>query len=110
VTARRCTIESSIDQAYRAPSVVAHMVVPGRVRLGSSLHRKGTDQPSLSSAFGRPNLSLNAYRGRFQLIIAENDTPPIQLPDSFEVRLSYDGPLVHGVAHPGPLIEPLATP
>lgn len=69
----------------------------------------GYDQAYAQRIYRRIETLADAYSGRFQLIIADNDTPPIPLPNSSEVTLSYDAPLVPGVAHPGPGVETLVT-
>ena len=44
---------------------------------------------------------MGAYKGQFQLIIADNDDPPANTPLSTHLRLSHAGPLVRDLPHPG---------
>lgn len=47
----------------------------------------------------------DAYPGAFQLVLADNDPPPIALPDSSTIELDYEHPLIPDLAHPGPEVE-----
>ena len=57
----------------------------------------------------RQIIALNgAYPGRFQLLIADNDSPPTPIAGSGAIHLDYENPLVPGVDHPGENVEQVA--
>ncbi|MFI2549549.1 AAA family ATPase [Streptomyces rochei] len=59
-------------------------------------HQRGAE------IYSRFRTLADAYGGRLQLIIADNDPPPITSDSFGKVEFDYENPMVPGVAHPGP--------
>lgn len=75
-----------------------------RKNLGS-----GLDQALAARMYRRVAALADAYAGAFQLVIADNDPPPILLPSASTIELSYEKPLIPDLAHPGPTVEKVST-
>jgi small-conductance mechanosensitive channel len=68
----------------------------------------GYDQTYANRIYRQVVALADAYRGRFQLVIADNDPPLLPIADSEAIDLDYDHPLIPGVEHPGEGVEPVA--
>lgn len=71
-----------------------------RKNLGS-----GLDQALATRMYRRVVALADAYPGAFQLVLADNDPPPVPIPRSSTIELSYENPLIPDLAHPGPDVE-----
>lgn len=71
-----------------------------RKNLGS-----GLDQALAARMYRRVAALADAYPGAFQLVLADNDPPPVPIPRSSTIELSYEDPLIPDLAHPGPDVE-----
>lgn len=75
------------------------MIDTPRKNLGS-----GSDQEIAGRMYRQFRALADAHGAGLQVIIADNDPPPIPLP-SISIPLSYESPLVPGRPHPGPDVE-----
>lgn len=75
-----------------------------RKNLGS-----GLDQALAARMYRRVAALADAYPGAFQLVIADNDPPPVPLTSASTIDLSYEHPLIPDLAHPGPNVEKVSA-
>ena len=68
----------------------------------------GYDQTYAQRIYRQIRALADAYGNGFQLIIADNDPPSIDLGRARPIRLDYERPLITGVEHPGPNVVPVA--
>ncbi|CQR59306.1 ATP-binding protein [Streptomyces leeuwenhoekii] len=61
-----------------------------------------SDRQRAAEIYSRFRTMADAYGERLQLIIADNDPPPITSEFFGKVEFDYDNPMVPGVDHPGP--------
>ncbi|MFI1622497.1 hypothetical protein ACH4VT_36885 [Streptomyces lydicus] len=61
-----------------------------------------SDRQRAAEIYSRFRTLADAYGERLQLIIADNDPPPITSDSFGKVEFDYDHPMVPGVDHPGP--------
>jgi hypothetical protein len=61
-----------------------------------------SDRQRAAQLYGRFRTLADAYGQRLQLIIADNDPPPISSESFGKVEFTYESPMVPGVDHPGP--------
>ncbi|MGW9454320.1 AAA family ATPase [Streptomyces sp. NPDC055632] len=61
-----------------------------------------SDRQRAAEIYSRFRTMADAYGQRLQLIIADNDPPPITSESFGKVEFDYDNPMVPGVDHPGP--------
>jgi len=61
-----------------------------------------SDRQRAVQIYNRFRTLVDAYGDRLQLIIADNDPPPIPGDTFGRVAFDYDNPMVPGVDHPGP--------
>jgi hypothetical protein len=61
-----------------------------------------SDRQRAAEIYSRFRTMADAYGERLQLIIADNDPPPITSESFGKVDFDYDNPMVPGVDHPGP--------
>ncbi|MEV5282952.1 hypothetical protein [Streptomyces sp. NPDC052811] len=61
-----------------------------------------SDRQRAAEIYSRFRTLADAYGERLQLIIADNDPPPITSNSFGKVEFDYDNPMVPGVDHPGP--------
>lgn len=75
-----------------------------RKNLGS-----GLDQALAARMYRRVAVLADAYPGAFQLVVADNDPPPVVLPSASTIELSYEHPLIPDLQHPGPSVETVSS-
>lgn len=61
-----------------------------------------SDRQRATEIYSRFRTLADAYGERLQLIIADNDPPPITSDSFGKVEFDYENPMVPGVDHPGP--------
>jgi len=61
-----------------------------------------SDRQRAAQIYSRFRTLADAYGERLQLIIADNDPPPISSESFRRVEFTYENPMVPGVHHPGP--------
>lgn len=61
-----------------------------------------SDRQRATLIYNRFRTLVDAYGDRLQLIIADNDPPPVTSDNFGKVEFDYDSPLIPGVEHPGP--------
>jgi hypothetical protein len=61
-----------------------------------------SDRQRAAEIYSRFRTLADAYGERLQLIIADNDLPPITSDSFGKVEFDYENPMVPGVDHPGP--------
>ncbi|WP_009473037.1 AAA family ATPase [Rhodococcus sp. JVH1] len=61
-----------------------------------------SDRQRATQIYSRFRTLADAYGERLQLIIADNDPPPISSDSFGKVEFTYENPMVPGVHHPGP--------
>ncbi|MFF2387149.1 hypothetical protein [Streptomyces sp. NPDC058108] len=61
-----------------------------------------SDRQRAAEIYSRFRTLADAYGERLQLIIADNDPPPISSDSFGKVEFDYENPMVPGVGHPGP--------
>ncbi|KOV60804.1 hypothetical protein ADL01_32840 [Streptomyces sp. NRRL WC-3618] len=61
-----------------------------------------SDRQRAAEIYSRFRTLADAYGERLQLIIADNDPPPITSDSFGKVEFDYENPMVPGVDHPGP--------
>lgn len=59
------------------------------------------DQALAERLYQRIGALADAYSGTFQMIVADNDPPPVAVRTSASIVLSHEHPLIPGVEHPG---------
>jgi uncharacterized protein (DUF2249 family) len=61
-----------------------------------------SDRQRATEIYSRFRTLADAYGERLQLIIADNDPPPIATDSFGKVEFDYENPMLPGVDHPGP--------
>ncbi|MCW8102996.1 coiled-coil domain-containing protein [Streptomyces tauricus] len=61
-----------------------------------------SDRQRAAEIYSRFRTLADAYGERLQLIIADNDPPPVTSDSFGKVEFDYENPMVPGVDHPGP--------
>lgn len=92
--------------ANRIPSIPDFLIVDSpRKNLGSSEQ----DQAHAAAFYRWITALTQAYEGRFQLIVADNDEPPAGTRLATHLRLSHENPLVADLPHPGDGVETVGS-
>ena len=81
------------------------ILVPSLLVIDSPRKAFGNNEPDrqrASEIYSRFRTLADAYGERLQLIIADNDPPPITSDSFGKVEFDYENPMVPGVEHPGP--------
>jgi hypothetical protein len=103
-------LATSVNLAYSLTLLTsgldhADVLVPSLLVIDSPRKAFGnnpSDRQRAAEIYSRFRTLADAYGDRLQLIIADNDPPPIT-DDSFgRVEFDYANPMVPGVDHPGP--------
>ncbi|MEV1176583.1 hypothetical protein [Nonomuraea sp. NPDC049784] len=103
-------IATSINVAYSLTLLAfgldhADVLVPSLLVIDSPRKAFGnndSDRQRAAQLYGRFRTLADAYGQRLQLIIADNDPPPISSESFGKVEFNYESPMVPGVDHPGP--------
>jgi predicted nucleic acid-binding Zn-ribbon protein len=88
--------EGLVERDLRVPNLL--IIDSPAKNLGVSKN----DRSQADRVYRRIAALAGAYQQDFQIIVADNDPPGVPLPIANRIDLSYDHPLVPGVAHPGP--------
>ncbi|MFF7468285.1 hypothetical protein [Streptomyces sp. NPDC008092] len=103
-------IATSVNLAYNLTLLVfgldhANVLVPSLLVIDSPRKAFGnndSDRQRAAEIYSRFRTLADAYGERLQLIIADNDPPPITSDSFGKVEFDYEHPMVPGVDHPGP--------
>ncbi|MER6492911.1 AAA family ATPase [Streptomyces griseorubiginosus] len=103
-------IATSVNLAYSLTLLAfgldhADVLVPSLLVIDSPRKAFGnneSDRQRATEIYSRFRTLADAYGERLQLIIADNDPPPITSDTFGKVEFDYDNPMVPGVDHPGP--------
>ncbi|MFK0154072.1 hypothetical protein ACIQVK_18625 [Streptomyces sp. NPDC090493] len=103
-------IATSVNLAYSLTLLAfgldhADVLVPSLLVIDSPRKAFGNNAPDRQRAteiYSRFRTLADAYGDRLQLIIADNDPPPITSDSFGKVEFDYENPMVPGVDHPGP--------
>ncbi|MFI7049115.1 hypothetical protein [Streptosporangium sandarakinum] len=103
-------IATSINVAYSLTLLTfgldhADVLVPSLLVIDSPRKAFGnndSDRQRAAQIYGRFRTLVDAYGERLQLIIADNDPPPVSSESFGKVEFNYENPMVPGVDHPGP--------
>ncbi|MFD4716543.1 hypothetical protein ACFWN5_43795 [Streptomyces sp. NPDC058430] len=103
-------ITTSVNLAYSLTLLKfgldhADVLVPSLLVIDSPRKAFGnndSDRQRASEIYSRFRTLADAYGERLQLIIADNDPPPVTSDSFGRVEFDYDNPMVPGVSHPGP--------
>jgi hypothetical protein len=88
--------EGLVERDLRVPNLL--IIDSPAKNLGVSKN----DRSQADRVYRRIAALAGAYRQDFQIIVADNDPPGVPIPIANRIDLSYERPLVPGVAHPGP--------
>lgn len=86
--------------------------IPNLLIIDSPRKNLGTtaeDQAHSNAFYDWITALTDAYSGRFQIIVADNDAPPPQTQLAETIHLSHALPLVQDLAHPGGTVETINT-
>ncbi|MFD4505312.1 hypothetical protein [Streptomyces sp. NPDC058457] len=103
-------IATSVNLAYSLTLLAfgldhADVLVPSLLVIDSPRKAFGnndSDRQRAAEIYSRFRTLADAYGDRLQLIIADNDPPPITSDSFGKVEFDYENPMVPGVDHPGP--------
>ncbi|MFB6697616.1 MULTISPECIES: hypothetical protein [Streptomyces] len=103
-------IATSVSLAYSLTLLAfgldhADVLVPSLLVIDSPRKAFGnndSDRQRATDIYSRFRTMADAYGERLQLIIADNDPPPITSDSFGKVEFDYENPMVPGVDHPGP--------
>ncbi|GAB1331634.1 AAA family ATPase [Streptomyces sennicomposti] len=103
-------IATSINLAYSLTLLTfgldhADVLVPSLLVIDSprkAFGNNASDRQRATEIYSRFRTLADAYGERLQLIIADNDPPPITSDSFGKVEFDYENPMVPGVDHPGP--------
>ncbi|MGW7134015.1 hypothetical protein ACWGIA_37560 [Streptomyces bobili] len=103
-------IATSVSLAYSLTLLAfgldhSEVLVPSLLVIDSPRKAFGnneSDRQRAAEIYSRFRTLADAYGERLQLIIADNDPPPITSDSFGKVEFDYDNPMVPGVDHPGP--------
>lgn len=103
-------IATSINVAYSLTLLAfgldhPEILIPSLLIIDSPRKAFGSndsDQERGTQIYDRFRTLADAYGERLQLIIADNDPPPISSESFGKVEFTYEKPMVPGVDHPGP--------
>ncbi|MFI1075977.1 hypothetical protein [Streptomyces puniciscabiei] len=103
-------IATSVNLAYSLTLLTsgldhADVLVPSLLVIDSPRKAFGnnpSDRQRAAEIYSRFRTLADAYGDRLQLIIADNDPPPITSDSFGKVEFDYENPMVPGVEHPGP--------
>lgn len=103
-------ISTSINVAYSLTLLTsgldhADVLVPDILVIDSPRKAFGnndSDRQRAAQIYSRFRTLADAYGPRLQLIIADNDPPPITSDSFGRIEFTYEDPMVPGVEHPGP--------
>ncbi|MGW0727537.1 hypothetical protein [Streptomyces mirabilis] len=83
----------------------ADVLVPSLLVIDSprkAFDNNDSDRQRAAEIYSRFRTLADAYGERLQLIIADNDPPPLTNDSFGKVEFGYENPMVPGVDHPGP--------
>ncbi len=98
-----------VSVAYHLALLTMGLVHPDEIEVPTLLivdtpskYLGGKDAAQISRDYRRIAAIVEAYDEPVQIIVADNDPPPSGVRPNHRIELSYENPLVPGVAHPGP--------
>lgn len=103
-------LATSVNLAYSLTLLAsgldhAEVLVPSILVIDSPRKAFGnnpSDRQRAAQIYSRFRTLADAYGDRLQLIIADNDPPPITSDSFGKIEFDYENPMVPGVDHPGP--------
>ncbi|KPL33300.1 hypothetical protein JI76_16015 [Streptomyces anulatus] len=103
-------IATSVNLAYSLTLLAfgldhSDVLVPSLLVIDSprkAFGNNASDRQRAAEIYSRFRTLADAYGERLQLIIADNDPPPITSDSFGKVEFDYENPMVPGVGHPGP--------